>query len=93
MQQYWSLTQVLRPLGHSIAQLELRARGSWFVTTSEGLELLLGRDEILEKMRRFTSIYELELKQRINQVARVDLRYANGLAIAWRDQNSETAVQ
>lgn len=93
MQQYWSLTQVLRPLGHSIAQLELRARGSWFVTTSEGLELLLGRDEILEKMRRFTSIYELELKQRINQVARVDLRYANGLAIAWREQNSETAVQ
>lgn len=93
MQQYWSLTRVLRPLGHSIARLELRARGSWFVTTNTGLELLLGRDEVLEKMRRFTSIYELELKPRISQVARVDLRYANGLAVAWRDQKNETAVQ
>lgn len=93
MQQYWSLTRALRPMDQRIAKLELHARGSWFATTSAGLELLLGRDQILEKMRRFTSIYELELKQRFDQVARIDLRYANGLAVAWRDQNNETAVQ
>lgn len=92
MQQYWNLTRILRPLGYSIARLELRARGSWFVTTSDGLELWLGRDEILEKMRRFTAIYERELKEQIKQVARVDLRYANGLAVAWHDNDSEAAV-
>lgn len=94
MQQYWSLTRILRPMGYSIARLELRARGSWFVDTREGLELLLGRDQVLEKMRRFTTIYERELKAQMNQIARVDLRYANGLAIAWRDQDSnDTALQ
>lgn len=92
MQQYWNLTRILRPLGYSIARLELRARGSWFVTTRDGLELWLGRDEILEKMRRFTAIYERELKEQIKQVARVDLRYANGLAVAWHDNDSEAAV-
>lgn len=92
MQQYWNLTRILRPLGYRIARLELRARGSWFVTTSDGLELWLGRDEILEKMRRFTAIYERELKEQIKQVARVDLRYANGLAVAWHDNDSEAAV-
>ena len=94
MQQYWSLTRILRPMGYSITRLELRARGSWFVHTREGLELLLGRDEILEKMRRFTTIYERELKEQMKQIARVDLRYANGLAVAWRDEdNNETTVQ
>lgn len=83
MQQYWSLTRTLRPMGFSIAGLEMTARGSWFVMTREGLELLLGRDEIMDKMRRFATIYEHELKEQINQIARIDLRYANGLAVAW----------
>jgi Cell division septal protein len=33
MQQYQVLSQMLRPLGFSIARLELRERGSWFLTT------------------------------------------------------------
>lgn len=93
MQQYWSLTRVLRPMGYSIARLEMKARGSWFVTTSDGLELLLGRDVILEKLRRFSAIYERELKEQMDQVARIDLRYANGLAVAWRDNDSAVEVQ
>ena len=93
MQQYWSLTRVLRPMGYSIARLEMKARGSWFVITSDGLELLLGRDVILEKVRRFSAIYERELKEQMDRVARVDLRYANGLAVAWRDNDSAVEVQ
>lgn len=93
MQQYWSLTRLLRPLGYSIARLELKARGSWFVTTGDGLELLLGRDVVLEKMRRFSAIHERELKEQMDRVARIDLRYANGLAVAWREDDSAVAVQ
>lgn len=91
MQQYWSLARVLRPMGYSIARLELKARGSWFVTTSDGLELLLGRDVVLEKIRRFSVIHERELKEQMDRVARIDLRYANGLAVAWRDSDSDSA--
>lgn len=63
MQQYQVLSQMLRPLGFSIARLELRERGSWFLTTGAGsagpgLELLLGRGNLVEKMRRFIAIYE-----------------------------------
>jgi len=85
MQQYQMLNQMLRPLGFSIARLELRARGSWFLTTKQGVELLLGRDQIIEKMRRFTAIYQQELAQQGDRIARIDLRYANGLAVAWRE--------
>lgn len=85
MQQYQMLSQMLRPLGFSIARLELRARGSWFVTTKQGVELLLGRDQIIEKMRRFTAIYQQQLAQESGRIARIDLRYANGLSVAWHE--------
>src|SRR5690606_1265945 len=75
------------PLGFSIARLELRARGSWFLTTSQGIELLLGRDQVIEKMRRFTAIYQQALVQESENIARIDLRYANGLAVAWHEPN------
>lgn len=85
MQQYQMLNQMLRPLGFSIARLELRARGSWFLTTRQGIELLLGRDQIVEKMRRFAAIYQHELAPQSEKIARIDLRYANGLAVAWHE--------
>lgn len=85
MQQYQMLSQMLRPLGFSISRLELRERGSWFMTTNQGIELLLGRDQVVEKMRRFTAIYQKALEQESEKIARIDLRYANGLAVAWHE--------
>lgn len=92
MQQYLVLTQALRPLGQKLLRLEMRSRGSWFLTTESGLELLLGRDEIGEKMRRFASLYERELKPEAGRIARIDLRYANGLAVAWRAEETAAAA-
>lgn len=85
MQQYQMLSQMLRPLGFSIARLELRDRGSWFLTTDRGIELLLGRDRLVDKIRRFGAIYEKALKDQVDNIARVDLRYPNGLAVGWRE--------
>lgn len=95
MQQYQVLSQMLRPMGFSVARLELRERGSWFLTTGAGssgpgIELLLGRDHLVEKMRRFIAIYDKVLKDQTTNIERVDLRYANGLAVGWRDPNAPT---
>ena len=92
MQQYQMLSQMLRPLGFSVALLELRERGSWFLSTGQGIELLLGRDHLVEKMRRFIAIYDKALKQQQTNIARIDLRYANGLAVAWREPIAPTAA-
>jgi cell division protein FtsQ len=98
MQQYQVLSQMLRPLGFSIARLELRERGSWFLTTGAssagpGIELLLGRDHLVEKMRRFIAIYDKTLKDQITTIARIDLRYSNGLAVGWREPIAPTTAQ
>jgi cell division protein FtsQ len=96
MQQYQVLSQMLRPLGFSVARLELRERGSWFLTTGAGsagpgIELLLGRDHLIEKMRRFIVIYDKTLKEQITNIASIDLRYANGLSVSWREPIAPTS--
>lgn len=93
MQQYQVLSQMLRPMGFSITSLELREHGSWFISTGQGVELLLGRDHLVEKMRRFSTIFDKVLKAQIANIARIDLRYANGLAVAWRTPVAPTAVE
>ena len=55
--------------------------------------MLLGRDRLVEKMRRFIAIYDKTLKEQITNIASVDLRYANGLAVAWRTPVAPTAVE
>ncbi|MNE64521.1 hypothetical protein D3C80_1599380 [compost metagenome] len=36
-------------------------------------------------MRRFIAVYDKTLKEQITNIARIDLRYANGLAVGWRE--------
>ncbi len=85
MGQYQLFNRLLRPVGIKVAGLEMRERGSWYLTTDQGFELLLGRDRIVDKMRRFIRVYETTLKEHTSHIARIDLRYPNGLAVAWRD--------
>lgn len=97
MQQYQVISQLLRPLGFSVQRLELRERGSWFVSMGvndggEHIELFVGRDNMVEKIRRFTAIYEKALKPELANIKSIDLRYSNGLAVAWREPTPDTAA-
>jgi cell division protein FtsQ len=92
MQQYQILSQMLRPLGFSIASLDMSSRGAWTLGTAQGVEIMLGRDHAVEQIRRFVTIYDKALKEQITKIARIDMRYPNGLAVAWRDPVPETTV-
>ncbi|SDJ45012.1 cell division protein FtsQ [Pseudomonas delhiensis] len=92
MQQYQILSQLLRPLGFTIASLEMSSRGAWTLDTAQGVQIVLGRDHTVEQIRRFVTIYEKALKEQISKIARIDMRYPNGLAVAWRDPLPQTDV-
>ncbi|HDZ56611.1 MAG TPA: cell division protein FtsQ/DivIB [Pseudomonas xinjiangensis] len=85
MQNYQQFNRLLRSYGHEVAQLDLRERGSWFLTTQDGIRILLGRDDVVEKMQRFLTVDQLILSERREMIARVDLRYSNSMAVAWRE--------
>jgi cell division protein FtsQ len=92
MQQYQLFSQMLRPLGFTVTHLEMRDRGSWYLTTGQGVELIFGRDDLVDKMRRFVKMYGEVLKDQMANIVRIDLRYPNGLAVAWREPVAPTTV-
>ncbi len=92
MQQYQILSQMIRPLGFTIASLDMSSRGAWTLGTAQGVEIMLGRDHAVEQIRRFVTIYDKALKDQITKIARIDMRYPNGLAVGWRDPVPEATV-
>lgn len=78
--QTWrSLSARMRASGIEIARLSLDPRGAWSVVLEDGLELLLGRDEVESRVTRFLAVHDR--LSRVADIRRVDLRYPNGLAI------------
>ncbi|MGB0514656.1 MAG: cell division protein FtsQ/DivIB, partial [Wenzhouxiangellaceae bacterium] len=78
------LRGMLNPIGMEIAALKLDPRGAWQLTLADGRELLLGRDQLAFRLRRFIAVHA-ELA-RLNDVRRIDLRYPNGLALIRGDR-------
>jgi len=55
------------------------------VQLSGGVELVLGGDDFKERMQRLVTVYHRELAGRMAEVQRIDLRYASGIAVAFRE--------
>lgn len=65
--------------GLEIRRLELDPRGAWRLELTSGLELLLGREEVSNRLERFLSIRS-DLRG-MASITSIDLRYPNGLAL------------
>jgi len=83
MRQYRLMSQLLGDEELILQRLEMNDRGAWTATLSGGAVLILGRQEPLEKLRRFMWVYRHQLAADFDRVKRVDTRYINGLAVAW----------
>ncbi len=66
------------------AGLNLEQRGAWTLTLSNGIEVVLGKDQVHERFERFVTVYQERLVSRANEVKRVDARYSNGVAVKWK---------
>jgi len=82
---YQRLMEFLAPLGLAVQQLSVDERAQVEAVLAGGVQLSLGGDEFLERMQRFVKIYRSELAPRMDEVQRVDLRYASGIAVAFSE--------
>ncbi|MDL0430725.1 cell division protein FtsQ/DivIB [Marinobacter sp. TBZ242] len=80
-----------RLTGHNLgfAGLSLEHRGAWTLTLANGIEVVLGRDQVEQRFERFITVYQERLASRSDEVSRVDARYSNGVAVQWK--STETA--
>jgi len=85
MQHYKLLAELLLPTGLKLIKMQRDHMGAWRVETGEGIELVLGREQVGEKIKRLALVWESGLSQQVKQIKTIDLRYPNGLAVAWKD--------
>lgn len=84
LKEYAALAERLAPLGLRVVMLEENERLAWRLRLDNGIEVALGREQRAERLARFERVYAAALADRAAQIAAVDLRYTNGLAVAWR---------
>lgn len=82
--EYREMDKVLRRVGLRIDRLELTGRMSWQLTLEGNIQILVDAQDTLAKLERFTLLYDRQLASDIASIARIDLRYRNGVAIGWR---------
>ena len=88
MAQYHDLNQMLRGVGLQVVELSLEARGAWTLRLDNGLQVVVGREHVVERLERFLSVYQSRLKEfaEAGRIEQVDVRYTNGMAVKWRQQ-------
>ena len=84
---YKTAKQVIAPLGIEIASVNLDSRGAYTLELSNEINVLLGREKIESRLERFARVYKKVLVKRAAEIARIDMRYSNGLAVGWRKLN------
>ena len=88
MEQYRAMNSILRGLGMTIVELELTERMSWFLRLDNGIRLVIDQVDTIEKLQRFAYLYERQLKPDAKNIATIDLRYRNGIAVGWKVQKN-----
>lgn len=83
LQQYQDLSQILRSRGLEVLALKCDNKKSWRLTIKNHVEIALGRDQVMEKIRRFVTVYDTKLNSVWTDVKAIDLRYSNGVAVRW----------
>lgn len=85
MVSYQQLGEWLQPLELDLAALHRDERGHLSAQLLNGVRLVLGERELRTRLERFTAVWRAELADDPGRVERVDLRYQQGLAVAFRE--------
>ena len=84
MKLFIQINNLLTGRGLYLETLTLDSRGSWSFTIKPKIEIKLGKTEINHKLERFFLALDQSLLAKINKVSYIDLRYSEGLAVAWK---------
>jgi len=97
---YLEADQILWPLGLEITEVSLSRSAGWTFkirvpqfSSSSNFSLVIGRHNPIDKINDFIDVYELALRNQVQLISSIDLRYPNGLAVRWSSFSRETLSQ
>lgn len=83
--QYQALAGLLTTRDMEVKRLSFDELGGWRLELVSGVELRLGHDELLQRVNRFLKLSHGVLAQHLDQIARIDTRYSNAVAVQWKE--------
>lgn len=86
LHQFYALQARFERVDERVIALRVDSRGALDVELINGLQVKLGRSDIDRKIDRLASIYQQQILPRREQIQRLDLRYSNGFAVAWKQE-------
>ncbi len=83
------LYELLLPAGLKVRALVQDERRAWHILLANGIPVAVGQGEAAKRVKRLARIYASVLAPRAAEIARIDLRYTNGLAVAWKSTGTK----
>jgi cell division protein FtsQ len=80
---YRKIETLLATTGLELARVRVDARQAWRLWTRDGLELNLGRKQLMYRLTRFVRLYPKLNGEDGVRLKTVDLRYTNGFTTSW----------
>ena len=84
---YQLMSEILGPTGLKVHKIRRDVVGSWLITTSSGIQINLGRDQLAQKLRRFQVVWSAQLNSQVEKIKTIDMRYPNGISVAWNQDD------
>ena len=72
--------------GLAVRQLRLEPRGAWRFQLDDGVWVMLGRNDRAARLGRLAAAWQRELGPLSAHIRYIDLRYPNGVAVAWHGE-------
>lgn len=86
MEEYEQFNRVLFKSGNVIELLKLNDRGAWEFHNSSGTKILLGNEDIRERLQRSVDILSEIKNKSLGTPTLIDARYNNGAAVKWNNK-------
>jgi len=83
-QHFKQMKEQLATVGLNLRSVRMDERRSWNLLLSNDVELILGRADSELRLQRFVQLYDGALMPYRENIARVDMRYTNGLSVTWK---------
>jgi cell division protein FtsQ len=91
LDRYQNLSTLLNGLDLQIAELSLSERRAWELQLANGTRIQLGREQDDMAVQRLVQAYPVALREQLDRIAEIDLRYTNGFAVRWRAAAEKTS--
>ncbi len=84
------LSKSFAEVGLHLQRLEMNKRRASEMTFSNGIKLIIGQSDNMRRITRFKQVYRKLLQQHAAEIITVDMRYSNGMVVAWKNGQKPT---